>query len=141
MTVPRTRFLHVSRAAVLAAMLALPAACAPPPPACPAGAGRPMLLAMLYFGRAAASDAVWARFVDQIVVPALPDGFTELDGDGAWLNPTTGTTGRERSTVLVVAIEDRPDRRAALERVRAAYRQAFHQQSVGLTLTQVCGDF
>ncbi|MBN8897856.1 MAG: DUF3574 domain-containing protein [Rhodospirillales bacterium] len=122
-------------------MLALPAACAPPQLACPAGAGRPMLLAQLYFGRGAASDADWARFVDRIVAPALPDGFTVLDGDGAWLNPQTGMTGRERSSVLVVAIEDRPDRRAALERVRAAYRQDFHQQSVGLTIAPVCGDF
>jgi hypothetical protein len=115
-------------------------------PACRPGMGRPMLVVELFFGRAVAgrgdvTDGEWARFVDGVVAPALPDGFTVLDGDGAWLNPATRVSARERSKVLVVALPDTAERLAAIGQVRAAYQQAFHQQLVGMIVAPACGSF
>jgi hypothetical protein len=115
-------------------------------PACRPGMGSPMLVVELFFGRAVTgrgdvTDAEWAAFVDRVVAPALPDGFTVLDGDGAWLNPATQVSARERSKVLVVALPDSADRLAAVGRVRAAYQQAFHQQLVGMIVAPACGSF
>ena len=105
-----------------------------------------MVVYTLFFGRAVAGhgavdDRAWSDFVQRVVAPNLPDGFTVWDADGAWLNPRLGRTVFERSKVLAVALPDRAASVAAIERVRAAYRAEFRQQSVGLTAARVCGSF
>jgi hypothetical protein len=141
-----------SRFPLVLALAPLLAGCQVPPPVaastprCSVDAGKPMLLVNLFFGRSIHGrgdlmDREWAEFVDRVVVPMLPDGFTLLDADGAWMNPHTGKTIREHSKLLIVAMPEGPDSLAAIDRIREAYKSAFHQQSVGMTVQPACGSF
>ncbi len=115
-------------------LLALQTACAAPP--C-----QPMLTADLYFGRTAGDEAAWRAFLAEVVTPRFPAGFTVLDGYGQWRQRATGHIVSEPSTVVVIVAEEGTPTLAALEAIRAAYRQRFAQDSVGLTLTDSCASF
>jgi hypothetical protein len=131
------------------ALLLLPllAGCAGPlPETCPAGTTA-ATVAEAFFGRNAAgrevvSDADWARFMDDVVTPAFPDGLTVLDGAGQWRG-RDGRIAREGSKVLVVALPGGTPAQA-LERlapVRAAYRARFAQESVMVATRAACVGF
>ena len=116
------------------------------PQACPVPSQKPMLVAELFFGREVkggrpVSDADWNGFVDAVVARKFPDGFTVLDGVGAWRDPALGQTVHEHSKVLIVAATPSPDLAARLQAVSDAYRRAFRQQSVGIVTTESCGAF
>jgi hypothetical protein len=130
------------------------AACAPVPDAsprasterCPASSGGPLLVFELFFGRSippfgevTASD--WDAFVDHVVIPALPNGFTVYDAMGGWMSPLSGKTVHERTKVLMTALPDVPGSIASVNRIRNDYQVAFHQQMVGMTITTACGSF
>ena len=105
-----------------------------------------MAIYTLYFGEAIdgrgdVTAKEWLHFLDGTVTPNLPDGYTVLDGDGAWMDPRSRTTTREPSKVLIAALPETPHGLAAVNRVRDAYRVEFHQQSVGMTVQHGCGAF
>jgi hypothetical protein len=113
---------------------------------CPATQGAPMLVFQLFFGRsiqgrAEVSDGAWDDFLDQVVTPNLPNGYTVFDASGAWLNPSTRHTIHERTKVLLAALPDAASSAAAIARVRNAYQVQFHQTLVGMTVAPVCGSF
>ena len=65
-----------------------------------------MLAFELFFGRsirgqAEVSDSAWDDFLNRMVTPNLPNGYTVFDAIGAWLNPATRRTVRERTKVLL----------------------------------------
>lgn len=100
----------------------------------------------LYFGRgitgrADLTDAEWRRFVDQVIAPALPHGFTAFDAEGAWMSSTGHRTIHEHSKVLIAALPATPDSLAAVQHIRDGYQRAFHQMLVGMTMQPACGDF
>jgi hypothetical protein len=134
------------------ALLALPllAGCAGPLPeaaaACPAGTTA-AIVAEAFFGRNAGGrevvgDADWARFMEDVVTPAFPDGLTVQDGAGQWRG-RDGRIARERSKVLLVALPDGTAEQALarLAPVRAAYRVRFGQESVMVATRGVCLGF
>jgi hypothetical protein len=132
----------------IAALPLLAAACAaPPPPApCPAGMSA-ATTAEVFFGRnaggrEAVTDADWARFMDDTVTPAFPDGLTVLDGAGQWRG-RTGSISRERSKLLLVAMPGATatDAAARLAPVTAAYRARFGQESVMVNTASTCVSF
>jgi hypothetical protein len=104
---------------------------------------RPELVAQMFMGRrytgGEVSDADWARFAAEVITPRFPDGFTVLDAAGQW----RGVDGvvRESSKVLMVAAPDTAAVRGALAEISDAYKQRFHQQSVGLVITHGCAAF
>jgi hypothetical protein len=105
-----------------------------------------MLLVDLFFGRSVAgredvTDQEWQAFLDDTVTANLPDGFTVWDAQGAWRNPRTGKTIHEASLAIRVGMSDGPESLAAVSRIRTAYQQRFHQQSVGMTVARGCGSF
>jgi hypothetical protein len=115
---------RIGRRAALAGLVAL-SACAAPAPA--------FVQSTLYLGRSIpgggeVSDAALARFVAEEVTPRFPEGFTLIDGAGAWRDRTSGATIRERTVILIVLHP--PSRRAAVEEIAAAYARRFGQQSV-----------
>jgi hypothetical protein len=120
--------------------VAVLAGCAPPAPRCAGLAGKPMLTAELFFDRTG-SGADWRASVADAVTPRFPAGFTLLDGHGPWRQPATGRIIAEPSTVLVVVAEPGEATLAALEAIRTDYRRRFHQDSVGLALTESCATF
>jgi hypothetical protein len=100
----------------------------------------------LFFGRSLhgqgeVDDATWRMFRDAVITPNLPDGYTVLDAEGAWRAPQGTRTISERTKLLLVAMPDNAASQAAIDRVRSAYEQEFHQQSVGMVVTPGCGAF
>jgi hypothetical protein len=88
----------------------------------------------LFFGRdkpgGEVSEAEWLDFLDQVVVPAFPDGLTALDAAGRWLDRDVARTISERSKVVLLFVADRAAAEPAIAAIAAAYRQRFQQQSV-----------
>ena len=115
-------------------------------PRCQPGAGQAMQIFTLYFGRsvrnrAPVSDPEWRDFRNQVVTPALPDGYTVLDGQGAWMNPRTRVTIAEATKVLVVAMPEASDSLTVINGIRGNWQHRFHQYVVGMTVQSGCGSF
>jgi hypothetical protein len=113
---------------------------------CGPGAGAPMAVFTLYLGKAIPgrgdlTDKEWQSFLDDTVTPGLPNGYTILDANGAWMNPANRKTIQEATKVLVAALPNTPDSLTAINRIRMDYQIKFHQQLVGLTVEQACGTF
>ncbi|MSP03624.1 MAG: DUF3574 domain-containing protein [Acetobacteraceae bacterium] len=113
---------------------------------CPAGAGQSMRVYDLYFGRSVSgrgevTDKEWRDFRNEIVTPALPNGYTVLDGQGAWLNPRSRSTIAEATKVLRVAMPDTAESQSIVNRIRGAWQRRFHQYVVGMTVQTACGSF
>ncbi len=113
---------------------------------CAATQGAPLLMFELFFGRSIqgqgeVGDRAWEDFLDQVVTPNLPNGYTVFDATGAWRNPTTSHTIHERTKVLLVALPDAAASAAAIARIRQAYAVQFHQTQVGMTVAPACGSF
>lgn len=110
-------------------------ACAPPL--------MPHLRIELYFGMGVdghrpVSDREWARFVAHELTHRFP-GLTVLDARGAWRKGEHEM--REHSRLVVVVTEDGPATRNAIAEATEAYKQRFHQQSVGIVTQPVCATF
>ena len=76
------------------------------------------------------SDVQWRAFLDKEVTPRFPDGLTVFDAYGQWLFRGDAEPNRLRTKVLVVLHEDSPKRRADIEAIRLAWKQATKHQSV-----------
>lgn len=99
-----------------------------------AATGAELIRSELYFGRARpggalVSDAEWEVFVDTQLTPHFPDGLTVLDATGRYRD-RAGAVVREPTKVVVLVHPPGSRSRAAIEAVRAAYRQRFDQESV-----------
>jgi hypothetical protein len=108
--------------------------------------GTPMQMYELFLGRSIpargdVTDSEWRSFLDETVSANLPNGYTVQDAYGAWRNPATQHTAREATIVIRVALPDTSDSLAAVNRIRTAYQERFHQQLVGMSATPVCGSF
>lgn len=89
-------------------------------------------------GQVAADD--WKRFVDDVVTPRFPQGFTVTRATGQW-QAGDGATVREASHVLAVV---HPDGRSGDDAVRAiadAYKARFKQESVLRVRAPACVSF
>lgn len=117
------------RTALLAGLLLLVAGCA-------GHRDPPWVATRLYLGTAMPGGTVppaeLTRFLDEVVSPAFPDGFTRYDAAGQW----RGERGSEReATVVIEVVHHAGDPLAAKAvEVAAAYRAAFRQQAVLLTV-------
>ena len=123
-----------------------PAAPTAPPYACLLPTEQRMLVAELFFGRdipgrGPLSAAEWNDFAARIVTANFPHGFTMFDGAGQWRNPATGDIAREPTKILVVAAKRSPDLAGRLSAVIDAYKERFHQQSVGVITRDSCAAF
>lgn len=95
---------------------------------------------VLYLGRAkpdgtSVDATAWAGFLNTVVTPALPAGFTWHEAQGQWRDDT-GTIGRESSWVLITLVE--PAAPAPIRSIAEAYRRQFDQQAVLVERTRVC---
>jgi hypothetical protein len=108
---------------------------------CPAGL-EAMTSADLYFGLSipgggTVSEADWQRFVDEEITPRFPDGLTITDAKGQWKS-ASGLVREPSKHLFVIKASADAEKIAA---IRAAYRARFHQESVLLVETPVCGSF
>lgn len=77
------------------------------------------------------SDAEWELFLDEIVTPAFPKGYTVLRADGRYRGNDNKTIAEE-SRVLIVLYpkKDKKESRRKIEEIRAAYIKRFEQEAV-----------
>ena len=83
---------------------------AKPRSACPLPSEQPYARVELFFGRAIPgraplSDAEWADFAARVITAQFPDGYTVFDGDGQWLDQSTGQVIHENSKILLAAAD------------------------------------
>jgi hypothetical protein len=89
----------------------------------------------LYFGASrpdgtVISDVKFNSFLNQHVTPRFPDGLTLLSGQGQYKN-SNGVIIQEKSKVLILLYPlDDTDASNRIEAIRAAYKQAYQQESV-----------
>src|SRR5579884_1953133 len=117
--------------AVLLLLLSMPVAaqeraCVPPL--------GPMLRVEFYFGRHVegarpVSDRAWAQFVTQELTPRFP-GLTVLDARGAWRKGEHQM--REHTKLVIVVVPDGAPARGQIAAAADAYKERFHQNSVGI---------
>lgn len=126
----------------LALGLALNGGCALQTIACGPSGGTPYVRTELYFGLAkpdgsAVSAAEFQSFVDQDISPRFPAGLTVLDGAGHYRN-ARGERVEEGTKILVLLYPPSAADSLAVERIRAAYRARFQQESVLRADGQAC---
>ena len=76
------------------------------------------------------TEDAWRAFLDKEVTARFPDGLTVFDAYGQWLFRGAKEPNRLKTKVLVVLHEDTPQRRADIEAIRLAWKQATGHQSV-----------
>ncbi|HKW52899.1 MAG TPA: DUF3574 domain-containing protein [Stellaceae bacterium] len=114
---------------------------------CARGTGSPMVVYDLFFGRTIdgrslpVSDAEWAAFVERVVTPNLPAGFTVVDGEGQWQDPASGQIIRDPTKVLIAAAPASAQTAAAIDTIKETYKRQFKQRSVGMISHAGCADF
>ena len=138
------------RSIIIAGFLAA-GACAPrsgPPTAAPVACAvgdTALERDVLYFGRnrpdgGTVSDAEWQEFLDAVVTPKFPGGFTVIEGTGQWKG-RSGVVERERSAVVTVLHTGSAADRGAVAEVAGAYKRRFRQEAVLRERTPACARF
>ncbi|MBX3689146.1 DUF3574 domain-containing protein [Dokdonella sp.] len=99
----------------------------------------------LYFGRAIPAgrevgDADWQVFEREVLAPALPSGYTVIDGRGHWRG-SDGVLRAEASRIVIAVHADDAATQQRLRAVIADYRQRFAQESVLQERGAVCVTF
>jgi hypothetical protein len=98
----------------------------------------------IYFGAATPHGVVsreaWAHFVDSVITPRFPSGFTLLQASGQWRS-AEGTIVREPSNVLEVVHP--ADRRSedAVREIIDTYKTQLQQEAVLRIRSVTCVSF
>jgi hypothetical protein len=98
----------------------------------------------LYFGlnRKAGniSESQWKTFLREEVTPRFPQGLTVWQAGGQWKR-ADGMIVRERSKVLLLVHDDKPEVRSAIGSIIERYKRLFEQESVLWETARVCAAF
>ena len=101
----------------------------------------------LFFGHSipdggTVADSEWQDFLATSVTPRFPDGFTVLDGHGRkWFEQKTHRVIAEVSTVVEIVTSPSDDAYKKLQAIRAEDMKRFHQEAVGLVVSNGCANF
>ena len=148
------------RPLLLLALLAVAPACAPAvtPKADPTPAAAPVSTAVrcepgdtamvrdvVYFGRnrpdgGTVSDAEWEAYLDSVVTPRFPAGFTVVEAEGHWRGES-GIVERERTEVLTLLHAGDETSREAVRALTEEYIRRFHQEAVLRERLAACARF
>jgi hypothetical protein len=106
---------------------------------------RAMRRDVLYLGRnrpggGAVGEAEWRGFVDDVIVPRFPDGFTISNAEGHWRGGN-GAIEREASQMVIVLHADDRVSNAAVAEIAAEYKRRFAQEAVLRERSPVCVEF
>ncbi len=80
------------------------------------------------------TDEEWNQFLETVVTPRFPDGFTAWDADGQWKSDT-GTIITEPSNVILIVYPDNGEADRKISEIIDRYKTVFRQQAV-LRMTQ-----
>src|SRR5688500_3490905 len=76
------------------------------------------------------SGEQWKKFTDSVVSPRFPEGYTEWDAAGKWLDTETKQTISENTKVLTFIGKKSRNREALLDSITQFYINRFRQQAV-----------
>lgn len=104
-----------------------------------------MVRDVIYFGRnrpegGVVTDAEWEGFLDSVVTPRFPAGFTVVEAEGHWRG-ATGVIERERTEVVTLLHPGDERSRLAVAEVAAEYLDRFHQEAVLRERLEACARF
>ena len=107
-----------------------------PVPARPAPSSN-MVIDRLSFGRdiptgGTVSDSAWLSFLDEVVTPRFPDGFSVLRGEGQW-RYADGRIQREAGFLLELYHAPGVPADSTFEAIAMEYIRRFHQEAVART--------
>ena len=98
----------------------------------------------LYFGTAKSGGVVdaeeWESFIDHVVVPAFPHGFTTWVASGRW-STATGLVEQETSPVLQLTHKGSEENDTAIQHLMQTYKKDFHQEAVMRVRSPGCRSF
>lgn len=100
---------------------------------------------VVYFGRnrpdgGTVSDAEWQEFLDTVVTPKFPSGFTVVEATGQWRD-RSGVVERERSAVVTFLHTGSAADQGAVAEVAEEYKRRFRQEAVLRERTPACARF
>ena len=100
---------------------------------------------LVYFGRnrpdgGTVSDTEWLGFLDSVVTPSFPNGFTVVEGTGQWKGQS-GAVERERSAIITFLHTGSAADRDRVAQVAGEYKRRFHQEAVLRERTPACARF
>lgn len=100
---------------------------------------------LVYFGRnrpdgGTVSDAEWLGFLDSVVTPSFPNGFTVVEGTGQWKG-RSGAVERERSAIITFLHTGSAADRDRVAQLAAEYKRRFHQEAVLRERSPACARF
>ena len=100
---------------------------------------------LVYFGRnrpdgGTVSDAEWLGFLDSVVTPSFPNGFTVVEGTGQWKGQS-GAVERERSAIITFLHTGSAADRDRVAQVAGEYKRRFHQEAVLRERSPACARF
>ncbi|MFP5212238.1 MAG: DUF3574 domain-containing protein [Acidobacteriota bacterium] len=130
---------------ILAILLSLTFGCATAPQtAVCQRRGSTMVSDMLYFGTERPDGKVtpteWQRFLEDVVTPLFPQGFTSWEAVGQWQG-TGGRIVREPSYILQIVHENGLKQEEAIQSIISAYKEKFRQDSVMHLRALACTSF
>jgi hypothetical protein len=104
-----------------------------------------MVRDVIYFGRnrrdgGSVSDAEWEAYLDSVVTPRFPAGFTVVEAEGHWRGES-GVIERERTEVLTLLHSGDQTAREAVETLTGEYVRRFHQEAVLRERLVACAHF
>lgn len=113
-------------------------------PLCEAG-DTVMVRDVIYFGRnrpdgGTVSDAEWETYLDAVVTPRFPAGFTVAEAQGHWRGER-GVVERERTMVLTLLHSGDGRSREAVQALTSEYIRRFHQEAVLRERLLACARF
>ena len=100
---------------------------------------------VVYFGRnrpdgGTVSDAEWEAYLDSVVTPRFPAGFTVLEAEGHWRGQG-GVVERERTEVLTLLHSGDEASREAVRALTEEYVRRFDQEAVLRERLPACARF
>lgn len=72
----------------------------------------------------------WKAFSDDVITHYFPEGYTEVDAVGKWMDTQTKLTISENTKVVTFLGKPTKERNASLDSVTQKYIRRFQQQSV-----------
>jgi hypothetical protein len=98
----------------------------------------------LYFGLnrrgGSISETQWRAFLRDVVTPHFPQGLTVWEAGGQWRR-ADGAIVKERSKVLLLVHDDKPEVHTAIADIIERYKKSFEQESVLWETARVCAAF
>jgi hypothetical protein len=76
------------------------------------------------------SEQEWADFLDEVVTPRFPDGFTVLTGYGQWRDDGSQKIVAEASKLLILTHADNRATARKIDEIKSAYIKRFRQDAV-----------